>query len=157
MQEFYQFKHKISSLAMTNLSTQRNPITYVPSAVTAKKARTDTGGRGGASTPASNTATTSGKNLSDAQYAASIATGYISLVAKVAPKDLRDLKAKYPKGLCVGYAIKRLGCAHGASGEEGKRARCKSLHTPWADLTSSQKDAVRAFTQANGNCNLIEE
>ena len=157
MQEFYQFKNTILSLAMTNLSTQRNPITYVQPVATAKKARTDTGGRSGASKPASNTATTSEKNLSREQYAASIATGYISLVGRVAAKDLKDLKAKYPTGLCVGYAVKRIGCAHGASGEEGKLARCKSLHTPWADLTSSQKESVRAFVQSNSNCKLIEE
>ena len=157
LQDFYQFKNTIMSLARFDLSMQRNPITYVPPAATAKKARTDTGGRGGASKPASNTATTSEKKLSKEQYAASIATGYMSLVGKVAPKDLKDLKAKFPTGLCVGYAVKRLGCAHGASGEEGKLARCKSLHTPWADLTSSQKDSARAFAQANSNCKLIEQ
>ena len=44
LQAVYQFKSTVMSLAQANLELQRTSITYVPTAATAKRSRTDTGG-----------------------------------------------------------------------------------------------------------------
>ena len=159
LQALYQFKTNVLNLAQVNMEYQVHPLTYVPPAVTAKRPRTEAGGGGGGSRPAptATKATTSDHNLTKAEYAAAMATGYFSIIKKTKGM-FSDFRAKYPRTLCHAYAIKGIGCAHGASGEEGKLAKCKKAHTPYADLTSKQQEFVKAFAQdMSSTLKLLEE